>query len=903
MQKLVEGYFQLRPLGPTRVAGVSEPVAIFEVTGLGPLRTRLQRSVGRGLTKFVGRQAEIQALDRALELARDGHGQIVAAVAEPGIGKSRLFHEFKTIAQSGCMVLEAFSVSHGKASAFLPLIDLLRNYFEITADDDDRKRREKVTGRLLALDRALEDAVPHIYALLGLADEGYPLEEMDAQMRKRRTLEAIKRVLLRESLKQPLIVIFEDLHWADDETLGFLNLLADSMGTAKLLLMVNYRPEYRQEWGAKTYYTQLRLDPLGKDSAEEMLNALLAAPALAAEGPTLRSEAEDGRVRAQEGIEALKRLIIERTEGNPFFTEEMLLVLFEEGALVRNGGVKLTRSLRQLRIPPTVQAILAARIDRLPADQKNLLQTLAVIGKEFALTLVKRVVQTPDDDLNRLLSKLQLAEFIYEQPAIADIEFTFKHALTQEVAYNSLLIERRRGLHRQTAEAIETVHGAHLEDHYGELAHHYLRSTATRKAIRYLSLAGAQELERSAFSQALQYATAGLELLKTLPEESEEAGHELDLTFTLITASRFSRGPLEETWKLAAHYKDLSLKRDNLAHLARALESLVFHEMNRGGRLRGKELAEEAITIAQRLNDPVGEAGARAQLGIIQAGLGDILGARENSEKSVAMAASQPDDSTRLRVARVNSLMTLSGSLWLLGFPDQALQRCRELARFEEVFPQPLRLSAALVALRAGHVDWVREMMETVAVVTEQNPPNARTAVLECFVRGWLLMLDKDFDGGLALIRESIGIARTAGLKAYLISNLPVLAEGCMRAGRADEGLKAVDEALAAAEQFHYRGSEPELIRLKGELLLVRDPAGAQHEAETRFRRAIALANSRSAKSDELRATMSLARLLARQGQRGQAHAMLAQIYGWFTEGFDTTDLKEAKALLDELSA
>jgi predicted ATPase len=299
-QRLVEGYFALKALGPTKVKGVSEPVNVYEVTGLGPLRTRLQRSVGRGLSKFVGRQAEMESLKRAAEQAKVGHGQIAAAMAEAGVGKSRLFYEFRVTTQTGWMVLEAFSVSHGKASAYLPVIDLLHGYFKISADDDTRSRRAKVTGNVLTLDRALEDTLPYLFGLLGLV-EGEELAPMDAQVKKRRTLEAVKRLLLRESLNQPLMVIFEDLHWIDDETQALLNLLAESIANAKILLLVNYRPEYSHQWNSKTYYTQLRLDPLGKDSAEEMLSALLG------------DNAE---------LVPLKRVIIERTEGNPFFMEE-----------------------------------------------------------------------------------------------------------------------------------------------------------------------------------------------------------------------------------------------------------------------------------------------------------------------------------------------------------------------------------------------------------------------------------------------------------------------------------------------------------------------------------------------------------------------------------------------------
>src|SRR6266849_3134586 len=256
-RRLCEGYFILKALGATRVKGLSELVNVYEVTGLGPLRTRLQRAAGRGLTKFIGREREIEALKHAAELARQGHGQIVAAMAEAGVGKSRLFYEFKAMSQSGWMVLEAFSVSHSKASAYLPVIDLLHSYYDITSEDDGRRRRQKILGKLLELDRALEDTVPYLYALLGIVEGDDPIAQMDGQVKSRRTLEAIKRILLRESLNQPLMVIFEDLHWIDAQTKEFLNLLADSIGTAKILLLVNYRPEYTHQWNSKTYYTQL----------------------------------------------------------------------------------------------------------------------------------------------------------------------------------------------------------------------------------------------------------------------------------------------------------------------------------------------------------------------------------------------------------------------------------------------------------------------------------------------------------------------------------------------------------------------------------------------------------------------------------------------------------------------
>src|ERR1700722_4197124 len=505
-RKFVEGYFQLKPLGPTKIKGVSEPVNVYEVTGLGPLRTRLQRSAGRGFTKFVGRAREMDAMRHAADQANAGHGQIVAAMAEAGVGKSRLLFEFKAVSRSGWMVLETSSVSHGKASAFLPVIDLLHGYFKITGDDDLRARRVKVNGTVLTLDRALEDTLPYLFGLLGIVEGDDPFAQMDAQVRTRRTLDAIKRILIRESLNQPLMVIFEDLHWIDDETQAFLNLLADSIATTRTLLLVNYRPEYSHQWNNKTYYTQLRLDPLGEESAEEMLSALLG----------------DGK-----DLAPLKRLIIEPTEGNPFFMEETVLVLFDEGALKRNGAVKLTQPLNQLKIPPTVQAILASRIDRLAPDHKDLLQTLAVIGMEFQLSLVRKLIGESAQELETMLSELQLGEFIYEQLAAGDIAYTFKHALTHDVAYNSVLNERRKVMHERIGIAMEEQFAGRLDDHLGDLARHYSRSGNTAKAIEYLHQAAYQAAQRSSYPEAIAYVNNALQVLAGLPHSEQRDRDEL----------------------------------------------------------------------------------------------------------------------------------------------------------------------------------------------------------------------------------------------------------------------------------------------------------------------------------------------------------------------------------------
>jgi len=881
-RRLVEGYFALKPLGASRVKGIAEPINVYEVTGLGPLRTRLQRSAGRGLTKFVGREREMDAMKAAAERATGGHGQIVAAMAEAGTGKSRLFYEYKVKNQSGWMVLETFSVSHGKASAFLPVLDLLHGYFKITGDDDARARREKIGGKVLMLDRALEDTLPYLFALLGIVEGDDPLGQMDANVRKRRTLDAIKRILLRESLNQPLMVVFEDLHWIDEETQALLNLLADSIANAKILLLVNYRPEYSHLWNSKTIYTQLRLDPLGKESADEMLAALLG----------------DGAGMAQ-----LKRVIIERTEGNPFFMEETVQVLLDEGSLVRDGSMtRLTRPLGDLKIPPTVQGILAARIDRLSAESKDLLQALAVIGREFPLSLIRAVVPKTDDVLSRMLNDLQLGEFIYEQPAVGDIEYSFKHALTQEVAFGSVLNDRRKELHRRTAAAIESLYAERLEDRYSELAHHYARAGDDAKAVQYMGLAGEQALNRSAFTEAHTLLTAGLELLKTLPESPARDAQEIRMQLNLGVVAQTSIGPSNNQTEAAfVRAYELCVREGESVDLLRALSGIRLVHLTMGNPRRAQELAGEILEIARRINDPIQIAIAHAAFAQGLAALGEMIQARQMLDELMDLFRSLPD-LPELQVPRATLHFLLSRALWLLGFADQADKQAREAEIAGHRSSNPLAKAFGLqpqeVDIWCDNFESVREGAQTLLEApwaAELNPIWKARADL---ILGWSMARQGRSDG-VAMIRGAMAAVASSRFGIYRSIYGAMLAEACASVGRIDEALSAVDEVLPVA-QTQERYYEGELNRLRGEFLLMRGTTESV-AAEDCFRTAIDIARRQSAKSWQLRATTSLARLLRDTNRCDEARAMLTEIYNWFTEGFTTPDLKAAKALLQEL--
>jgi len=881
-RKLVEGYFALKSLGASRVKGVSEPVNVYEVTGLGLLRTRLERAVGRGLVKFVGRQREMDILRHAAEQAKAGHGQIVAAMAEPGVGKTRLFYEFKATSQSGWMVLETLSVSHGKASAFLSVIDLLHGYFKITGDDDTHARRVKVNGTVLTLDRALEDTLPYVFGLLGIVEGNDPLAQMDAQVRKRRTLEAIKRILLRESLNQPLMVEFEDLHWIDEETQAFLNLLADSIGTAKILLLVNYRPEYSHQWGSKTYYTQLRLDPLGRESAEEMLRSLLG------------DSAE---------LAPLKRLIIEKTEGNPFFMEETFEMMLDEGALVRNGSIKLVKPLAQLKIPPRVQNILASRIDRLPPEQKNLLQTLAVIGREFQVGLIKIVLPKSEDELNRMLQALQLAEFIYEQPAAGDVEYIFKHALTQEVAYNSILGDRRKLLHERTGGAIEALYAASIDDHIAELAHHYSRSSNAPKALEYFERAGRLAGERCAYIEAVSHFSAALEVLRAMPHSPQHAERELALLLALgpptIVTKSWGSPEVEGIYRRA---RELCREIGETPQLFPALFGLAAYYFMHAEYNLAREITEQNLSIAQRTGDPNMLLQAYHELGNLQTAMGELRSARRSLDEVITRYDSKTHHSLIFLYGGDDPGVCCLGhkamTLWLLGYPAQGLQTARAAMHLALQLSHPFSVAQAtffiafLHDLRGERAAAIEQTQTVMALCEEQG----LFAIAQMGTRTQIALApDRATADGVKRIRRSLEENETRSLRS---PGLGRLAEACLEGCHYDEAGTAIAEAFAFVESSGERIWEADLHRLRGEL-----KSGDPVEAEADFHRALEVARSQDARSLELRATMSLARLLARQGRCEEARAMLAEIYNWFTEGFDTADLKDAKALLEELNA
>jgi predicted ATPase len=872
------------------VKGLGEPVEVYEVLGVGQSRTRLQAAAARGFTRFVGRDAEIETLRQTLARAGQGHGQVVGLVGEPGVGKSRLVWEFTHSHRAqDWLVLESSSVSYGNATSYLPVIDLLKAYCAIESRDEPRRVRERIAGKVLMLDEALRPTLPALLALLDVPVDDPAWEALDPPRRRQRTLDALKRLLLRESQEQPLLLVCEDLHWIDTETQAMLDGLVESLPGARVLLLVNYRPEYQHGWGSKTYYTQLRLDPLPPESADALLQALL-------------GDAAD--------LASLKRLLVERTEGNPFFLEESVRALEETGALVgERGAYRLAQPVERMQVPATVQAILAARIDRLAPEDKRLLQSAAVIGKDVPYAILQAIAELPEEPLRQALARLQAAELLYETRLFPELEYTFKHALTHEVAYGGLLADRRRALHAQIVAAIERLYPDRQAEQVELLAHHALRAEVWEQAVAYLHQAGRKAAARSAQRAAVAYLEQALDALARLPESRDTLERavaiRLDLGPALVATRGQGSSDIERTY---AEAHALCERLGETPHLFPVLWGLARSREARGELRAARELGEELFAAAERAQDPALLLEAHHSQVATLFLLGELAPALDHAERVVALYDPKLHAHHAFLYgghdAGVCGLQMVGRTLWLRGQPDCGLQRTQEALALARSLSHPFSEGFALHHLvwihrQRGEPHLMRTYLDALLELIAEH--GFRYFSATGITQGWLLAEQGELAEGLAQMRQSLAFLQAASQARGITYSLALLAEVCGKAGEVGEGLRTVDQALARAQAGGERLHEAELRRIQGDLLLRQAARDAEH-AEACYRQALAVAREQGARAYELRAATSLARLWQEQGKRAEAQQLLGEVYGQFSEGLDTADLVAARALLDALA-
>jgi tetratricopeptide (TPR) repeat protein len=771
------------------------------------------------------------------------------------VGKSRLTYEFTHSPRSqGWLVLETASVSYGKATTYFPVIELLRSYCGIEPRDDERKIREKVTGKLLSLDRALEPTLPAFLSLLDVPVGNAEWTKLDPSQRRRQTLDALKRLLLRESQVQPLLLVVEDLHWIDSETQAWLDLLVESLPTARLLLLVNYRPEYGHGWGSKTYYQQVRLDALPIASAEELLKGLLGTGS---------------------GLAELPRLLIERTQGNPLFLEESVRALAETGALSgERGAYRLARPIQSLQLPATAQAILAARVDRLAPGDKRLLQAAAVIGKDVPFSLLEAIAEEPEERLHEGLARLQAAEFLYEARLFPELEYTFKHALTHEVAYAGLLQDRRRTLHARILEAMETLYTDRLDEHVERLAHHAVRGDVQAKAVLYLRQAGNKAGVRSALRDARARYEQALGVLQALPvnQSTLEQGFEIRLELRTVLTQ--------------------------LAELRAALERL-----------------REAETLSERLNDDDRRARVCSVLMTLHTLLGELDEAVAIGTRALEMAGRLGD--LRLRILTTSYLEQAQ-------YYRGEYQRVVELAtdalavlpadwiyeHFGMVAPASVYARSWLV-ISLAELGTFGEAAEHAAEAISLAEPthHAYTIGLAHRAAGTLHLLEGDWATARSLLEHGVAVLRAGNVSLSLPHTLVGVAWALAQLGATSEALNRLrdgEQALAAHARAGMRRAwddyvvgrtwllldRPDEARAVGQRaveLLPSQPAGAAHalhllgdieahsdppdaeRAETYYRKALALAEPRGMRPLVAHCHLGLGKLARRAGKHQQA--------------------------------
>jgi class 3 adenylate cyclase/tetratricopeptide (TPR) repeat protein len=875
--QLAEGYVQVASRGPVAIKGLPDPVEIYALTGASGQRTRLHAAVARGLTRFVGRDAEIEQIRRALALAQGGHGQLVAIVGEPGVGKSRLVYEFTHSHRTrDWLVLEASSVSYGHATSYLPVIDLLRTYFKIHDRESHREIREKVTGKLLTLDRTLEAILPALLALLDVPVEDAHWQALDPPQRRQRTLDAVKHLLLRESRGQPLLVVVEDLHWIDAETQALLDGLVESLPTARLLLLVNYRPEYQHGWVSKTYYSQLRLDALPPESAGEFLTALLG------DDPAL---------------EPLKQLLVKR--GNPFFIEESIRTLVETGALTgERSAYRLTRPIQAIEVPATVQAILAARIDRLPAEDKQLLQTASVIGKDVPFVLLHAVAETAEDAVHRGLTHLQAAEFLYEARLFPDPEYTFTHALTHDVTYGTVLQKRRKVLHARIVGAIERAYPDRLTEHVERLAHHAVRGELWDKAVPYFHQAGVKALARSANREALAYFEQALAALEHLPETRETLEQAIDLRFDLRN-SLFPLGEFERIFGYLREAEALARTLDDQRRLGRMSVHMCHNLWITGHPMEALGFGQSALALAESLGDAPLQMTGNLYLGAACLGTGDYRQAEELLRKVLQLLEG---DRSRERFGQTGfpAVIARGHLTWVLaerGEFKEGIAHGQEGLRLAEAFDDPYSL--AFACWRLAHLQIIRGDLGQAVGLLERGLALSREWNLTLFSvgntgsLGSADALSGRVAEGIPLLEHAVGAVEPMGFGAYQPLFLIYLGEAYVLAARLQDALEVAGRALALARERGQRGYEAWALRLLGEVTAKGDPS---EHADGHYRDALALATELGMRPLVAHCHLGLGKLSRRRGNSQQAQEHLTTATRMYREMEMLFWLEKAKA-------
>jgi TOMM system kinase/cyclase fusion protein len=889
--QLLGGFFSCQALGTPLLKGFAQPLEVYRVLSESTARSRLEATESTSLTPLVGREQEVRLLRERWAQVKDGLGQVVLLSGEAGIGKSRLVQVLKdqVATEPQAWLTPCQCSPYHQHTALYPWIDLLeRVVLQFDREESPQQKLRKLEGFLVQYGLPLPEAVPLFAALLSLPlPTEYASLTVAPEQQKQLTLQALLTILRRIAAQQPVLFVMEDLHWVDPSTLEFLSLMVEQGATAPILALFTARPDFNPPWTGRAHLTQVTVHRLTPQQAAEMILRVTHGKALPFE------------VVAQ---------IVAKTDGVPLFVEELTKMVLESGLLQeREDRYTLTGPLPPLAIPATLHDSLMARLDRL-ATVKGLAQLGAALGREFSYALLQAVSLWDEETLQQGLYQLVEAEFLYQRGVPPQATYLFKHALIQDAAYQSLLRSTRQQYHQHIAQVVEARFPELCETQPELVARHYTEAGLSVQAIPYWQRAGQRAGQRSAHAEAIAHLSKGLELLQSLPDTPERARQELGLQVTLGPALMIAKGwGAPEVEYVYARARALSQQVGESPELFPVLWGLWRFYLVRAEYQAARELGEQCLSLAQRVQDSALLLSAHLALGGTLYLLGELPPARAHLEQGLALYTPQEHRALAFRYGLDLGVWCLSYVAWplaLLGYPDQALTRIREALALAQELSHPSSLAAALYYAALLH--YVRregpaaQECAEAAIALSRGQGFALYVALGTNVRGWALSVQGRVEEGMAQMRQGRAALQTMGATLWWPAYLAWLAEAYDGMGQAPEGLTVLTEALTIAHTTGERFWEAEFHRRKGVLLLAL--SAEQHaEAETCLHQALAIAHRQQAKLLELRAAVSLSRLWQQQGKCQEAHGLLAPVYHWFTEGFDTIDLQEAKALLDEL--